>query len=484
MNRDKLTIKKFHEGLKKKDFSAREVVSDYINSINADSVVKPFLSLDEQGAIHVAEEVDGIIARGENIGPIAGVPIGIKDNILMEGKRATAGSKILEHYIGSYDATVIKKLKDSKAVILGKTNLDEFAMGSSTENSAFHVTKNPHDTERVPGGSSGGSAAAVAGDFSLCAFGSDTGGSIRQPAAFCGIVGLKPTYGSVSRFGLIALASSLDQIGPFAKTVEDSAILFDAIKGYDPHDATSSKDEYGPTAEYDEEHTRALTLGVPKEYFREGIDSDVADAVMNAIDVFRKKGFSIKEVSLPHSKYALSCYYIILPAEVSTNLARFDGIRYGRNSEKNSLWDIYKETRGRGFGDEVKRRMLLGTFVLSAGHYDAYYAKAQKVRTLIMNDFEKAFDTKNEGVDAILAPVTPSVAFKFGEKVANPLSMYLSDTFTIPANFAGVPALSLPVKKYPLGGKELPIGFQIIGKPFHEKDILGLGMWYEKEVGA
>lgn len=475
-------IRAFHDGLLRKDFSAEEAAKECFKEIKADKKVNPFLSLDEGDALSAASEVDEMIARGEEIGILAGVPMGIKDNILVRGKRTTAGSKILMEYTGGYDATVVEKLKHSRAVILGKTNLDEFAMGSSTENSAFQKTANPHDPERVPGGSSGGSAAAVAGGFALGALGSDTGGSIRQPAAFCGVSGLKPTYGSVSRFGLIALASSLDQIGPFARTAEDAAIIFDAIRGHDELDSTSVPGEYGSTAEYDAERVRSLTLGVPKEYFGEGIDPDVAAAVRDAIGVFERKGFLVKEISLPHSKYALSCYYIILPAEASANLARFDGIRYGRNSEKNSLREVYEETRGRGFGDEVKRRVLLGTFVLSSGYYDAYYAKAQKVRGLIVRDFEESFDGNSGGVDAILAPVTPTRAFAMGEKTSDPLTMYLSDMFTIPANLASLPALSLPVKEYKLGSGELPIGFQIIGKPFHEKDILGLGMWYEKET--
>jgi aspartyl-tRNA(Asn)/glutamyl-tRNA(Gln) amidotransferase subunit A len=483
MDIQKLTIKKFGENLRKKEFSALEVTDAYIKRAEEDMVIRPYITLCDGAAREEARYVDGLVQQGTEMHPLAGVPLGIKDNILMEGIRTTAGSKILDSYIGSYDATVVKKIKDTHAVILGKTNLDEFAMGSSNENSAFYKTRNPHDTTRVPGGSSGGSAAAVAGDFALGALGSDTGGSIREPASFCGIVGMKPTYGSVSRFGLIALASSLDQIGPFGKTVEDAAIIFDTIKGHDAHDATSKAGEYAATSVYDEHHTKGLTLGVPREYFEEQMDTEVSRAVEDAIYVFKKSGFLIKEISLPHTKYAVSVYYVIMTAEASSNLARFDGVRYERNSEKNTLWDIYKETRGRGFGDEVKRRILLGTFVLSSGYYDAYYLKAQKVRKLITNDFEYAFDKKNDGVDVILAPVVPTKAFKIGEKISDPIAMYLSDIFTIPANFAGLPAVSLPVKKYPLG-KELPVGFQIIGKPFHEKDIMNLGMWYERETGS
>ncbi len=476
-----LTIKEFGESLKSKKFSAEEIVDIYIKNAREDEVTRPFITLCDASAREEARRVDECVSKGETIHPLAGVPLAIKDNILIEGVRTTAGSKILDSYVGSYDATVVKKIKEAHGIIIGKTNLDEFAMGSSNENSAFFSTKNPHDPTRVPGGSSGGSAAAVAGNFALGSLGSDTGGSIREPASFCGVVGLKPTYGSVSRFGLIALASSLDQIGPFGKTVEDAAIIFDAIKGHDAHDATSKKGEYAPASLYDEDRVKTRTLGIPKEYFEEKMDKDVAREVEEAIDVFRKKGFSIKEISLPHTKYAVSVYYVIMTAEASSNLARFDGVRYGRNSEKNTLWDIYKETRGRGFGDEVKRRVLLGTFVLSSGYYDAYYLKAQKVRKLIADDFENAFSENGGGVDAILAPVVPTKAFKVGEKISDPIAMYLSDIFTIPANFAGLPAVSLPVKKYPLGG-ELPVGFQIIGKPFHEKDIMNLGMWYERET--
>ncbi len=483
MDIQKLTIKKFGDALRKKEFSALEITDAYIKTTEEDTMIRPYITVCDAAAREEARYVDGLVKQGVEMHPLAGVPLGIKDNILMEGIRTTAGSKILDAYIGGYDATVVKKVKETHAVILGKTNLDEFAMGSSNENSAFYKTRNPHDTTRVPGGSSGGSAASVAGNFALGALGSDTGGSIREPASFCGIVGMKPTYGSVSRFGLVALASSLDQIGPFGKTVEDAAIIFDTIKGHDVHDATSKVGEYAATSVYDEQHVKELTLGVPREYFEEQMDKDVSRAVEDAINVFKKGGFSVKEISLPHTKYAVSVYYVIMTAEASSNLARFDGVRYARNSEKNTLWDIYKETRGRGFGDEVKRRILLGTFVLSSGYYDAYYLKAQKVRKLITNDFENAFDGGNGGVDAILAPVTPTKAFKVGEKISDPIAMYLSDIFTIPANFAGLPAVSLPVKKYPLG-KELPVGFQIIGKPFHEKDIMNLGMWYERETGT
>lgn len=498
VNIRELTIKKFHEGLLNKEFSATEVAKDFFSLIDdKDREIKAYLSLDVDGAIIEAERVDKMIADGVEVPALAGVPLAIKDNILIEDKKTTAASRILENYIASYDATVIHKLKDARAVFLGKANLDEFAMGSSTENSAFQVTRNPHDKERVPGGSSGGSAAAVAAGFALGALGSDTGGSIRQPAAFCGVVGLKPTYGAVSRHGLIALASSLDQIGPITKTVEDAAILFEAIAGGDELDSTSVHFDFSLN-QIDRENINGLTIGIPKEYFTDGIEKEVNDGVIEAIQKFKKAGFKFKEISLPHTKYALSCYYIIMTAEVSTNLARFDGIRYSRiNANQNTdqrgsisvnprsnprisaLQEIYFAQRGGGFGMESRRRILLGTFVLSSGYYDAYYAKAQKVRQLLKQDFMHAFDANGCGVDVILAPVTPTRAFKIGEKVSDPLSMYLSDIFTIPANFAGVPALSLPAKKYFLGGGELPVGFQLIGKHFHEKDILSLGMFYE-----
>jgi len=471
-----LTIKKFHEGLVSKKFSAFEIVKalfDYIQS--KDKEIDAYLSLHKDGALAAAEKVDVALARGERISVLAGVPLAVKDNMLIEGLPATAGSKILEKYVAVYDATVIKKLKDNQAVFLGKTNLDEFAMGSSTENSAFKVTKNPHDTTRVPGGSSGGSAAAVASHMAVAALGSDTGGSIRQPASFCGVVGLKPTYGAVSRYGLIAMASSLDQIGPLTKTVEDTAILFNAIAGYDPKDSTSIKADYGNELLNPRlEDIKRLTVGIPDEYFIPGLDKEVGEFVEKAINDIKSLGLKVKRVSLPHTKYALSVYYIIMPAEVSTNLARFDGIRYGTRGKAKNLIDLYYEDKGAGYGPEAKRRVILGTFVLSAGYYDAYYAKAQKVRRLIKEDFEKVFSS---GVDVILTPVAPTPPFKIGEKVNDPLKMYLSDIFTIPVNLAGLPGVSIPVR-----GREgkLPIGFQLIGRPWCEADILGLGRFYER----
>jgi aspartyl-tRNA(Asn)/glutamyl-tRNA(Gln) amidotransferase subunit A len=415
--------------------------------------------------------VDSALAKKNDLGNLAGVPLAIKDNILIKGQPATAASKILENYQSAYDATVIKKLKSAESVILGKTNLDEFAMGSSTENSAFQKTRNPADLERVPGGSSGGSAAAVAADMAIAALGSDTGGSIRQPASFCGVVGLKPTYGAVSRSGLIAMASSLDQIGPITKTVEDAEILFEVIKGNDDLDSTSVDLNKFRDSRSKIKDSRDLTIGLPKEYFIEGLEKETAKAIDSVIEKLKNLGFKFKKISLPHTKYALSCYYIIMPAEASTNLARYDGIRYSRinniginqrdNQHKSALENIYFDQRSGGFGKEVKRRIILGTFVLSSGYYDAYYLKAQKVRTLIKKDFDEAF----KEVDVILTPVSPTPAFKIGEKTENPLEMYLSDIFTIPVNLAGLPAISIPVKE----NVGLPIGFQLNGKHFREK---------------
>jgi aspartyl-tRNA(Asn)/glutamyl-tRNA(Gln) amidotransferase subunit A len=479
MDITKFTIRSFHEGLLARDFSALEATEEYFKKIESeDKSVGAFLSLLKDEAFVAAGKVDAMHAAGEKLPLLAGVPLAIKDNTLIKGSKTTASSKMLEKYVASYDATVIKKLRDEEGVFLGKTNLDEFAMGSSTENSAFQTTKNPHDHTRVAGGSSGGSAAAVAAGFAIAGLGSDTGGSIRQPAALCGVVGLKPTYGTVSRSGLIAMASSLDQIGPFAKTVEDARILFHSIMGRDIHDATSV-DTHLPEYHHPRkpEEVKKLCIGIPKEYFISGIDPHIEKGVTEAVNRLKKLGFTFKEVSLPHTKYALSVYYIIMPAEVSTNLGRLDGIRYSRNVRDNSkLTELYVKNRTYGFGKETRRRILLGTFVLSSGYYDAYYTKAQKVRRLIAEDFEKVF----REVDVILSPVTPTPAFKIGEKSSDPLSMYLSDIFTIPANLAGIPAISIPVKKYEVGSGELPIGFQLMGKHFHEEDILGIGECYEK----
>lgn len=470
-----LTIKEAHKGLMEKRFSVRELTETHLSRIeNSDKDIQAYLSTDKDGALGAAGDVDIAIAKGENLGPLAGIPIAMKDNILVKDLPATAGSKILKDYISSYDATITSRLRDERAIFIGKTNLDEFAMGSSTENSGFNVTKNPHDKSRVPGGSSGGSAAAVAADMAIAGLGTDTGGSVRQPAAFCGVVGLKPTYGAVSRFGLIAMASSLDQAGPLTKTVEDAAILFNVIKGYDSLDATSaSNKEYKNLLNPKIEEVKKLSIGVPKEYFVEGLSKEVGASIEKSIKSLEKLGLKTKEISLPHTKYALSVYYIVMPAEASTNLARYDGIRYGTRNEALNLLELYENNRGEGFGSEVKRRIILGTFALSAGYYDAYYDKAQRVRALIKKDFDKAF----ESVDIILTPTAPTTAFKIGERTDTPLEMYLSDVFTVPASLAGLPAVSIPSKE---NEGNLPIGFQLIGKHWREADILGIGQFYEK----
>jgi aspartyl-tRNA(Asn)/glutamyl-tRNA(Gln) amidotransferase subunit A len=480
-----LTIKKFHEGLLAKKFSALEIAQAFFAHIkDHDREIGAYLSTAEPTALREAEAVDLAVAKGDDIAPLAGVPLAIKDAILVKGLPATAASKMLEHYVASYDAGVIRKLKAEKAVFLGKTNMDEFAMGSSTENSAFKITHNPHDHTRVPGGSSGGSAAAVAAHLAMASLGSDTFGSIRIPASFCGVVGLKPTYGSVSRSGLIAMTSSLDQIGPITKTVEDAAILFKAIAGRDPMDATSSDADYRNLLDPDLEQMRGLVIGLPDEYFIGGLDGAVAKEIETAIEKLKSLGLKFKKISLPHTRYAVPAYYLSMPAEVSSNLARFDGIRYGAADHEErpaNLNDIYFKTRGKKFGAEAKRRIILGTFVLSSGYYDAYYEKAQKVRTLVRNDFDEAF----KDVDVMLTPVVPTPAFKIGEKIDDPLAMYLSDVFTGPANLAGVTAISIPTKpSSSLMPKELPVGFQLIGKKWREADILGLGQYYEKLESA
>ncbi|PIW89893.1 MAG: Asp-tRNA(Asn)/Glu-tRNA(Gln) amidotransferase GatCAB subunit A [Candidatus Nealsonbacteria bacterium CG_4_8_14_3_um_filter_40_11] len=479
-----LTITQAHQGLVKKEFSALELCKAYLDKIKErDREIFAFLTVVENLALSQAKEVDDLISAGEKIPILAGIPSAIKDVILIEGIRCTAGSKILENYVAPYDATVIKKLKGEKAVFLGKTNLDEFAMGASTEHSAFGPTRNPRDLTRVPGGSSGGSAAAVAAQECIYALGSDTGGSIRQPASFCGVVGLKPTYGAVSRYGLIAFASSLDQIGPITKNVEDCKIVFDAIKGKDEMDSTSidlnskfQNPNYKqiPNSKF---QIRNLRLGVPKEYFVKGLDPGIEKLVKAAIKKYEEMGAKIEEVSLPHTEYALPAYYIINPSEASANLARYDGIKFGYSVAKpqtntDTLLDVYLKSRGQGFGQEVRRRIMLGTYSLSAGYYEAYYLKAQKVRTLVKNDFEKVF----KEVDAILGPVSPILPFKIGEKVGDPLSMYLVDVYTVAINLVGVPALSLPCGKV----GQLPVGLQIIGKPFEEDIILEIGEKFEQ----
>jgi len=475
---DRLTINQIHNGLKKKEFSAVELAKFFLKKIKKqDKKIFSYLEISEKSALFQAKEIDKRIAKKQNLPILAGVPLAIKDIILVKGLKNTCASKMLKNYLAPYDATCVRKLKELGAVILGKTNLDEFAMGSSTENSAFFTTKNPCDFKRVPGGSSGGSAAAVAADLCCYSLGSDTGGSIRQPASFCGVVGLKPSYGAVSRYGLVAFASSLDQIGPITKTAEDAQIVFNAICGKDPKDSTSIEVQR-PTLDQDnvERWTpiSSLKIGVPKEYFIKGMDLEVEQIIKQAISYLEKQGVIVEEISLPHTEYALAAYYIIMPSEASANLARYDGIEYGLSESQNkNLLEVYLESRGQGFGSEVKRRIMFGTYALSAGYYDAYYLKAQKVRTLIKKDFENAF----KKVDVVFTPTSPFPAFKIGEKIADPLSMYLSDIFTVSANLTGLPALSLPVG---LTGTGLPVGLQIIGKPFEDNKILELAKLYDR----
>ena len=424
-------------------------------------------------ALEESKQKDRELEKLDQVPDLFGLPIAVKDNISTKGIKTTCSSRILENYIPPFDATVVEKLKKQGYVLTGKTNLDEFAMGSSTENSAFFPTKNPWDYERVPGGSSGGSAAAVGAGIVPAALGSDTGGSIRQPAAFCGVVGLKPTYGRVSRYGLVAFASSLDQIGPITRNVEDSALLLKVIAGKDPKDSTSADMDVPDYLSYLGKDIKGIKIGLPKEFFIEGLDSKIKETVLNAAKQLEKEGAEILEVSMPTTKYAIEAYYIIAPSEASSNLARYDGVRYGyRAKDYKDLEEMYSKTRDEGFGAEVKRRIMLGTYSLSSGYYDAYYLKAQKVRTLIYQDFMNAF----ESVDILLTPTTPDVAFKIGEKVSDPLQMYLSDIFTVSVNMAGVPAVSLPC-----GFKDgMPVGMQFIGKPFDEGTILQTAYYYER----
>jgi len=464
-----LTIKKAQELLLKKEISSAELVSACLENIKAKNKdINAYLEVFD-GALAEAEKADKEIKAGKTKNkPLAGIPIAVKDNILVEGKVCSAGSKMLENYKATYDATVIKKLRDAGAVFIGRTNMDEFAMGASTENSAFDATKNPHDLSRVAGGSSGGSAAAVAMDGCLAALGSDTGGSIRQPAGFCGIVGLNPTYGAVSRSGLIAMASSFDQIGPMTKTAEDAEIIFNIIKGADPLDSTSSS-----TSTPDFYETKKVkTIGVLK-YDKSGVDESVNNAVKESAEFLKSLGYEVKEIELPNIKYSVPCYYILVPAEASSNLARFDGIRYGLFKEGKNLTEDYMESRSAGFGREVRRRIMLGTYVLSAGYYDAYYAKAQRVRDLIKRDFRKIFlDT-----DAILSPTSPTPAFKIGEKTSDPLKMYLEDIFTAPAKIAGLPAISIPFGKTKEG---LPLSVQLTAPRFGEDILFEISKKYDK----
>ncbi|MHC0062081.1 Asp-tRNA(Asn)/Glu-tRNA(Gln) amidotransferase subunit GatA [Nostoc sp. UIC 10890] len=474
------SIRELHQQLVKKERSAVEITQEALDRIQAlEPKLHSFLCVTAERALEQAGAVDAKIAAGEEIGLLAGIPVGIKDNMCTKGVPTTCASRILENFVPPYESTATQKLADAGAVMVGKTNLDEFAMGSSTENSAYQVTANPWDLSRIPGGSSGGSAAAVSAQECVVALGSDTGGSIRQPASFCGVVGMKPTYGLVSRYGLVAYASSLDQIGPFANTVEDAAILLSAIAGHDPKDSTSLKvaiPNYAASLKPDFKPRGQLRIGIIQETFGEGLDPVVAQAVTKAVDQLQSLGAEIHTISCPRFRYGLPTYYIIAPSEASANLARYDGVKYGyRAPDADNLLSMYTRTRAAGFGTEVKRRIMIGTYALSAGYYDAYYLKAQKVRTLIKQDFEKAFGA----VDVLVCPTSPTTAFKAGEKTTDPLSMYLTDLMTIPVNLAGLPSLSLPCG---FDDQGLPIGLQLIGNVLREDLLFQVAYAYEQST--
>jgi aspartyl-tRNA(Asn)/glutamyl-tRNA(Gln) amidotransferase subunit A len=464
-----LTLDAARSLVESRELSVRALAeAHYAQIAERDSTIGAFLTLTRERALRQAEHIDRLAEKGDPLPPLAGVPVAIKDVLMTAGERTTAGSRFLDKFIAPYDATAVSRLEAAGAVCLGKLNCDEFAMGSSNENSAFHPVRNPRDITRVPGGSSGGSAAAVAAGFAVATLGSDTGGSIRQPAAFCGVVGLLPTYGRVSRYGLIAFASSLDHVGPLARNVKDAATMLEVIAGHDPMDSTSAD---VPTASYAADCDRSvkgLRVGIPKEYFGAGLDQEIRESIERRIDALRAEGCEIVNVSLPHTEYAIPVYYIVATAEASANLARFDGVRYtSRSPQAKTLADMYRKSRDEGFGAEVKRRILLGTYALSAGYYDAYYLKAQQVRTLLTRDFQNAFHE----VDAIITPVTPTPAFKLGEKTGDPMEMYLSDIYTVTANLVGVPGISLPCGNNREG---LPLGIQILGKHFDESTVVRL----------
>ena len=474
MNPAVLTLHDAGEKLRKHELSSQELTLAAFQRISeTDDKVHAYITLCRDAALAQAREADERLKQDGNAQPLLGIPIAVKDNFLTRGLRTTCASKILGDFMPPYDATVIKHIRDAGAVITGKTNLDEFAMGSSAENSAFFPTRNPWNMERVPGGSSGGSAAAVAADQCVAALGTDTGGSIRQPAAFCGVVGLKPTYGRVSRYGIIAFASSMDQVGPITKDVRDCALMLEAIAGHDPADSTSTDRSVPRYSDALTGDVKGLRLGVPKEYFISGIAPEVEHAVRDAIRLLETNGAVVEEISLPHTEYAVAVYYIVATAEASSNLARYDGMRFGHRAGAKDLLETYMLSREEGFGPEVKRGIMLGTYALSAGYYDAYYLKAQGVRALIKQDFDAAF----QRCDAIITPTAPSTAFKIGEKIEDPLQMYLSDIYTISVNLAGLPALSLPCG---FDGGGMPIGLQIIGKHFDEATILRLAYAYEQ----
>ena len=464
--------------LKSRELKAQEIVESAIERTQKlEPKLHSFNSLTIEQALDRARDIDTRIEAGKQVGPLAGVPIAIKDNMCTRGVRTTCSSKILENFIPPYDATVVEKLNAADAISIGKTNLDEFAMGSSTENSAFGPTRNPWDTERAPGGSSGGSAASVAAGQVAIATGSDTGGSIRQPASFCGIVGLKPTYGRVSRYGLIAFASSLDQIGTFSRDVRDSALMLAIMAGHDPLDSTSANEPVPDYLAQLEGGVKGLRIGIPREYFGAGIEPSVESAVRKAADVYKSLGAKLVDISLPNTESAIAIYYIVATAEASSNLARYDGVHYGhRTKDEVDIVQLYSRSRAEGFGAEVKRRIMLGTFVLSSGYYDAYYLKASRVRNLVKQDFDKAWAT----CDCVLCPTSPTVAFKFGEKTDDPLSMYLSDVYTIPCNLAGLPGISMNCGA---GANGLPVGLQLMAKPFDETTLLRVAFAYEQAAG-
>jgi len=471
-----LTAHELHNRLRNKEVSSLEITEAVYKRIDeVEDKVRAFVSLTREKALARAREIDTRIAQGEEIGPLAGIPVVIKDNMCTENILTTCSSKMLHNFVPPYNATVVEKLNEAGAVLIGKANLDEFAMGSSTENSRFFQTHNPWDVERVPGGSSGGSAASVAADETIYSLGSDTGGSIRQPASFYGVVGFKPTYGTVSRYGLIAFASSLDQIGPFAKDVRDCAQIFGVIAGHDVKDSTSAEFDVPDYTRFLTGEVKGLKIGIPREYFVEGTDPEVEGLVRDAIKKFEEMGAVCEETSLPHTQYALPVYYLIAPAEASSNLARYDGVRYGyRDETAEDMVTMFMRTRSEGFGAEVKRRIMLGTYALSSGYYDAYYLKALKVRTLIKQDFDRAF----EKFDVILSPTAPTPAFKFGEKADDPMQMYLSDIFTISVNLAGIPGISIPCGHV----RGLPVGLQLMGKPFGEGTLFQAAYAFEQNT--
>ncbi|MFH1253469.1 MAG: Asp-tRNA(Asn)/Glu-tRNA(Gln) amidotransferase subunit GatA [Candidatus Uhrbacteria bacterium] len=469
---DLTSLTEIKKALSNKEFSSEELVQASLNKITEhDHEIGAFLHVAEVEALAEARDFDRRRAAGEEMPSLAGIPIAIKNNILVQGRKTTAGSKMLENYEAAYDASVVKHLRGAGLIIIGDTNLDEFAHGSTTENSAFFTTKNPWDIKKVPGGSSGGSAAAVTADFVPVALGSDTGGSIRLPAALCGITGLKPTYGRVSRHGLIAMASSLDQIGPFGRSVEDVAEIFSTIAGPDDFDATTVRNTDYVAPQLIPQDIKGLRIGVPKEYFVEGMDSEVKKSVLEAVELMRTNGATVEEISLPHTEYALAVYYIVMPCEVSSNLARMDGLRFGHAADGKNLFETYLKARGEGLGSEAKLRIMLGSFALSKGYSDAYYKKALRVRSLIRQDFDQAF----KRVDVIATPTSPTVAWDIGAKFSDPLTMYLSDIYTVSANLAGLPALSLPCGF----DQGLPIGLQFMAKPFDETCLFRAGKFYQ-----